>query len=127
MGCSPLKKFTERDGIVVDRIVRDGKECHGCVEPARKEFMAEFMPWFDGMNTRAKDLGITIHGSSSYPAEHTYNFILDAKDYRSITAFFAGIMPENHNRSDFTRKYPAGKCRHLVRKQITDRIRPVMT
>jgi hypothetical protein len=89
--------------------------------------MAEFRPWLDGMNTRAKDHGITIHGSSSCPTEHTFYFILDAKDYRSITAFFAGIMPENHT----GRISPVNTLQEsagiLVRKQITDRIRPAMT
>jgi hypothetical protein len=63
---------------------------------ARKEFGAEFKPWLDGMNDLAKKLGITIHGAYSCPSEHTFYFILDSKDLKSVTAFFSGIMLTNH-------------------------------
>lgn len=63
---------------------------------ARKEFSTEFKPWLDGMNDLAKKLGITIHGAYSCPNEHTFYFILDSKDLKSITAFFSGIMLTNH-------------------------------
>lgn len=63
---------------------------------ARKEFSTEFKHWFDGMNTLAKNLGITIHGIYSCPIEHTFYFILDSKDFKSITEFFSGIMLANN-------------------------------
>ncbi len=64
---------------------------------ARKEYRTEFNPWLDSMNARAKDLGITIQGAYSCPTEHTFYFILETKDYKAITAFFAGIMLNNHS------------------------------
>ncbi len=63
---------------------------------ARKEFGGETKAWIDSMNIRAKDLGITIHGAYSCPTEHTFYFILDARDLKAITAFFAGIMLINN-------------------------------
>jgi hypothetical protein len=63
---------------------------------ARKEFFAEFKHWLDGMNTLAKELGITIHGAYSCPNEHTFYFILESKDFQTITAFFSGVMLTNN-------------------------------
>ena len=63
---------------------------------ARKEFSAEFRHWHDGMDDLAKELGITIQGAYSCPNEHTFYFILDSKDLKSITAFFSGIMLTNN-------------------------------
>ena len=63
---------------------------------ARKEFNAESRSWIDGMNDRAKKLGIQVHGAYSCPNEHTFYFILESKDLESITAFFSGIMLTHH-------------------------------
>jgi hypothetical protein len=63
---------------------------------SRKEFSSEFKHWLDEMNDLAKKLGMTIHGAYSCPNEHTFYFILDAKDLKSVTAFFSGIMLTNH-------------------------------
>ena len=63
---------------------------------AREEYSTEFKSWYNGMHAHAKDLGITIQGAYSCPTEHTFYFILDARDYKAITAFFAGIMLTNH-------------------------------
>ena len=63
---------------------------------AMKEFNDEFSHWHNGMNDLAKKLGITINGAYSCPNEHTFYFILDAKDLKSVTAFFSGIMLTHH-------------------------------
>jgi hypothetical protein len=64
---------------------------------ARKEFSTEFTRWFEGMNDLAKKLGIRIQGAYSCPPEHTFYFILEAGDFKAITAFFGGIMLTNHS------------------------------
>ncbi len=63
---------------------------------ARKEFGPEFKSWFGGMDDLAKNLGIRIKDIYSCPTEHTFYFILEAEDYKAITAFFSGIMLTNH-------------------------------
>ncbi|MGB9176488.1 MAG: hypothetical protein WCB46_07110 [Methanoregula sp.] len=64
--------------------------------PARKEFATEFKLWTKGMDDLAKTLGITIRGAYVCPNEHTFYFILDAKDFKSVAAFFSGIMLTNN-------------------------------
>ncbi len=59
---------------------------------ARNEFAEEFKTWSKGMQDRAKSSGIAIRGAYLCPNEHTFYFILDAKDTGAISAFFAGIM-----------------------------------
>lgn len=63
---------------------------------SRDEFKDEFRTWFEGMDDRAKRLNVRIHEVYSCPTEHAFYFILEAGDYREITAFFAGIMLTNH-------------------------------
>jgi Domain of unknown function (DUF3303) len=59
---------------------------------ARKEFAADFKKWSQGMNDNAKTLGITIQGAYLSPNEHTFHFILEAKDLNAVSAFFSGVM-----------------------------------
>jgi hypothetical protein len=63
---------------------------------ARKEFGAETKRWIDGMNDLAKKLNVKIHAAYSCPNEHTFYFILESDEYKSITAFFSGVMLTNH-------------------------------
>ena len=63
---------------------------------ARKEFNTEAKRWIDGMNDLAKKLNIRIHGAYSCPNDHTFYFILESDDLKSISAFFSGIMLTNH-------------------------------
>jgi hypothetical protein len=63
---------------------------------AREEFAPEFRNWANGMDGLAKTLGITIRGAYLCPNEHTFYFILDAKDFKSVAAFFSGIMLTNN-------------------------------
>jgi hypothetical protein len=64
---------------------------------ARKEFAPEVRLWIDGMEDSAKKLGIKVHGAYSCPTEHAFYFILESDDYKSITAFFSGVMLTNNN------------------------------
>ncbi|MDD1706800.1 MAG: hypothetical protein LUO81_01190 [Methanoregulaceae archaeon] len=63
---------------------------------SRKEFGTEAKRWIDGMNDLAKKLNIRIHGAYSCPNDHTFYFILESDDLKSISAFFSGIMLTNH-------------------------------
>jgi hypothetical protein len=63
---------------------------------AREEFADEFKHWTSGMDDLAKKLGITVRGAYVCPNEHTFYFILDAKDLQAVTAFFSGIMLTNN-------------------------------
>jgi hypothetical protein len=63
---------------------------------ARKEYGTEAKRWIDGMNELAKKLNIKIHGAYSCPVEHTFYFILESEDFKTITVFFSGIMLTNH-------------------------------
>ena len=63
---------------------------------SRKEFAPEFRRWLDGMDDLAKSLSIRIHEIYSCPPEHIFYFILEAGDFKDVTAFFSGIMLTNH-------------------------------
>jgi hypothetical protein len=63
---------------------------------AREEFAHEFKNWAKGMDDLAKTLEITIRGAYLCPNEHTFYFILDAKDFKPVAAFFSGIMLTNN-------------------------------
>jgi hypothetical protein len=63
---------------------------------ARMEFSTEAKQWINGMNDLAKKLNIKIHGAYSCPNEHTFYFILESDDLKSITAFFSGVMLTNN-------------------------------
>jgi len=64
---------------------------------AREEFGTESRSWINGMDDRAKKLGMQIHGAYSCPNEHTFYFILESKDLENISAFFSGIMLTHHS------------------------------
>jgi len=64
---------------------------------ARKEFIPEMKLWIAGMNDKARKLGIKVHGAYSCPTEHTFYFVIESDDFKSITAFFEGIMLTNNN------------------------------
>jgi hypothetical protein len=63
---------------------------------AREEFADEFKHWTREMDDLAENLGITVRGAYVCPNEHTFYFILDAKDLNAVTAFFSGIMLANN-------------------------------
>jgi hypothetical protein len=63
---------------------------------ARKEFSAETKRWSEGMNDLAKKLGVKIHGGYVCPNEHTFYFILESDDFKSITAFLSGQWLTHH-------------------------------
>jgi hypothetical protein len=64
---------------------------------SRPEFKDVYKRWADGMDDLAKRLNIRIHDIFSCPTEHIFYFILEAADYKDITAFFAGVMLTNHS------------------------------
>jgi hypothetical protein len=63
---------------------------------ARKEFTADGKNWLDTMEDRAKPLRIKIHGSYLSTIEHTYYFIIEADDARTISEFFSPPMLTHH-------------------------------
>ncbi|MDD1678010.1 MAG: hypothetical protein LUO93_02340 [Methanomicrobiales archaeon] len=78
--------------MFVATLIHTPELCH-----ARKEFSDETKLWLDGMNDSAKKLGIKIHGAYSCPTEHVFYFVLETDDFKSITAFFSGIMLTHNN------------------------------
>jgi Domain of unknown function (DUF3303) len=63
---------------------------------ARKEYTAEGKRWLDSIEERAKPLGIKVQGSYVSTIEHTYYFILEADNARSISEFFSPPFLTHH-------------------------------
>lgn len=64
---------------------------------AREEFSTETKLWIDGMDEKAKKLGVKVLGAYSCPPEHTFYFVLESDDFKSITAFLSGIMLKHND------------------------------
>lgn len=68
------------------------EQCFG-----RKEYMEEFNQWIKQMRESAKKLGIKIEGAYITPNEHTFYFILECSDFKSVSNFLGPPMLTHHS------------------------------
>jgi hypothetical protein len=59
---------------------------------ARREYREEYTQWFKHMKESAEKLGIKIHGAYSTLNEHTFYFVIESNDFKSVTTFLGPPM-----------------------------------
>ena len=52
--------------------------------------------WIEGMDRRAAESGVQIHGSYVCPIEHTFYFVLEADDFEGVSSFLGPPMLTDH-------------------------------
>lgn len=53
--------------------------------------------WVENMRESAKKIGVKIHGAYISPNEHTFYFVLEADDFKSISDFLEPPMLTHHS------------------------------
>ncbi len=63
---------------------------------SRREYKEEFNQWAKHMKESSDRLGIKIEGAYLTPNEHTFYFVLDCNDLKSISTFLGPPMLTHH-------------------------------
>ena len=64
---------------------------------ARPENEEKANEWIDGMDERAEDAGVEVHGSYVTPNEHTFYFLLEADSFEAISTFLGPPLLQDHD------------------------------
>ena len=61
---------------------------------ARKEDLAR--EWISGMEQRAEEHGVSLHGAYSTPNEHKFYFIMESDSIEAVSGFLGPPILEDH-------------------------------
>lgn len=62
---------------------------------ARKEETAR--EWIGGLERRAEEHGVDLHGAYATPNEHRFYFIVEADSFEAVTGFLGPPLLEDHD------------------------------
>lgn len=53
--------------------------------------------WIDGMDGKAEEAGVEIHGAYVCPNEHTFYFVLEADSFEGVSTFLGPPLLTDHD------------------------------
>lgn len=64
---------------------------------AREENEEKAGEWIDGMDRKAAEAGVEIHGAYVCPNEHTFYFVLEADSFEGVSTFLGPPLLTDHD------------------------------
>lgn len=62
---------------------------------ARKEAVAK--EWIGGLEERAEEYDVEVHGAYATPNEHRFYFVMEAGSFEAVTGFLGSPFLEDHD------------------------------
>lgn len=64
---------------------------------AREENERKATEWIEGMEDRARDADVEVHGSYVCPNEHTFYFVLESDSFEGVSEFLGPPLLTDHD------------------------------
>lgn len=64
---------------------------------AREENEKKANEWIEGMDQKAADAGVEVHGAYVCPIEHTFYFVLEADSFDGVSTFLGPPLLTDHD------------------------------